>query len=169
MLPRLWGSGKFSAVDTRSLAYLKGLGVDAVWYTGLIRHASRASGEKVVKGDAGSPYAITDYYDVNPYLADDPSRRMEELEALVKRTHEAGLKFLMDFVPNHVAREYSGAAAPEGIRPLGEGDDPSVHWKEENDFYYYPGEALKLPVASDYEEFPAKASGNAFTPSPSIN
>ena len=169
MLPRLWGSGKFSAVDTRSLAYLKGLGVDAVWYTGLIRHASGSSGEKVVKGDAGSPYAITDYYDVNPYLADDPSRRMEELEALVKRTHEAGLKFLMDFVPNHVAREYSGAAAPEGIRPLGEGDDPSVHWKAENDFYYYPGEALKLPVASDYEEFPAKASGNAFTPSPSIN
>ncbi len=169
MLPRLWGSGKFSAVDTRSLSFLKGLGVDAVWYTGLIRHASLSSGEKVVKGDAGSPYAITDYYDVNPYLADDAERRMEEFGDLVCRTHEAGLKFIMDFVPNHVAREYSGAAAPGGIRPLGDGDDSSVHWKAENDFYYYPGEALRLPIASDYEEFPAKASGNAFTSAPGIN
>ena len=138
VLPRLWGNGKFSSIDAGSFQYWKGLGADYIWYTGIIRHASAGSGEKVVKGEAGSPYAITDYYDVNPYMADVPERRMEEFEDLVKRTHEAGLKVLMDFVPNHVAREYKGS--------LGRDDDSSVHWAPENDFFYYPGEALQLPI-----------------------
>ena len=161
LLPRLWGSGKFSSIDAESLDYMKGLGVSHVWYTGIIRHASKSTGEKVVKGEAGSPYAITDYFDVNPYLADNKARRMKEFEALVDRTHQAGLKAIIDFVPNHVAREYKGA--------LGKDDDTSVHWKAENDFYYYPGEPLVLPVRSEYKECPAKASGNAFTSAPDIN
>lgn len=161
LLPRLWNTGKFVGVDTASLAYWKGLGVDYLWYTGIIRHASLSSGEKVVKGDAGSPYAITDYFDVNPYLAGRPEKRMEEFEDLVKRTHEAGLKVIIDFVPNHVAREYRG--------DLGAGDDVTVHWAPENDFFYYPAQALKLPVNTDYTEMPAKASGNCFTPTPGIN
>ncbi len=160
LLPRLWGNGKFSSIDAGSLEYIKGLGVRYVWYTGVIRHATSAT-EKVVKGDAGSPYAITDYFDVNPYLANDPERRMADFEDLVRRTHGAGLKAIIDFVPNHVAREYKGI--------LGKDDDVSVHWKAENDFFYYPGEQLQLPVKSDYKEFPAKASGNAFTSSPDIN
>ena len=161
LLPRLWGSGKFSSIDAESLDYMKGLGVSHVWYTGIIRHASASTGEKVVKGEAGSPYAITDYFDVNPYLADNKACRMKEFEALVDRTHQAGLKAIIDFVPNHVAREYEGA--------LGKDDDTSVHWKAENDFYYYPGEPLVLPVKSEYKEYPAKASGNAFTSAPDIN
>ena len=162
VLPRLWGNGKFSSIDTGSFQYWKGLGAHYVWYTGIIRHASASSGEKVVKGEAGSPYAITDYYDVNPYMADVPERRMEEFEDLVKRTHEAGLKCLVDFVPNHVAREYKGT--------LGAGDDKNVHWAPENDFFYYPGQALQLPVnPKGYEEMPAKASGNCFTAAPGMN
>ena len=161
LLPRLWGSGKFSSIDAESLDYIKGLGVSYVWYTGIIRHASVSSGEKVVKGDAGSPYAITDYFDVNPYLADNAARRMDEFQAMVDRTHEAGLKVVMDFVPNHVAREYKGS--------LGKQDDVTQHWKADNDFYYYPGEELVLPVRSNYREFPARASGNAFTSTPGIN
>ena len=162
LLPRLWGSGKFSSVDTGSFDYFKGLGADYIWYTGIIRHASANSGEKVLKGDAGSPYAITDYYDVNPHMADIPERRMEEFEDLVRRTHEAGLKCLMDFVPNHVAREYKGT--------LGAGDNEDVHWASENDFFYYPGESLRLPLnPMGYQEMPARASGNCFTPSPGIN
>ena len=161
MLPRLWGAGKFSSVDAGSFTYFKGLGVDAVWYTGVIRHASASSGEKVVKGEAGSPYAITDYYDVNPYLADNPARRMEEFQSLVDRTHQAGLKVIIDFVPNHVARENVN---------FGQADDPTVHWAPENDFFYYPGQALQLPVeAGGYTEYPAKASGNCFTAAPGIN
>ena len=163
VLPRLWGKGKFSSADTASLDYWKSLGADYIWYTGVIRHASRhpLQEAKVVKGDAGSPYAITDYLDVNPYLADKPEFRMQEFEDLVQRTHAHGLKVIIDFVPNHVARENVN---------LGADDDKSVHWKSENDFYYYPGEALRLPVpCNGYTEFPAKASGNAFTSAPGIN
>ena len=116
----------------------------------------------MVKGEAGSPYAITDYYDVNPYMADVPERRMAEFEDLVRRTHAAGLKCLIDFVPNHVAREYKGT--------LGANDNKNVHWAPENDFFYYPGEALQLPLnPKGYQEMPAKASGNCFTAAPGIN
>ena len=160
VLPRLWGNGKFSSIDADAFSYWESLGADYVWYTGVIRHATAAT-EKVVKGDAGSPYAITDYYDVNPYLADDPALRMEEFQSLVTRTHGAGLKVIIDFVPNHVAREYRGE--------LGRNDDKSIHWAQENDFFYYPGTALQLPVKTGYSEFPAKASGNCFTPAPDIN
>ena len=129
MFPRFWGNsnekpvkggslkengtGKFSDIDTDTLEYLKWLGCSYVWYTGIIRHSTtepfpgcEASHPQFVKGKAGSPYAICDYYDVNPYLADSPERRMDEFEELVKRTHEAGLKVIIDFVPNHVARDY---------------------------------------------------------------
>ena len=105
VLPRLWGRGKFSDWDEASLGYLRTLGVDYVWYTGVPRHAT---GKPFVKGDPGSPYAVTDWYDVNPYLADDPARRMEEFDALLARTHAAGFKVLIDYIPNHVAPDYEG-------------------------------------------------------------
>lgn len=181
-LPRLWGakgnqSGKFSAYDDLTLDYLSGLGVTHVWYTGVIRHATTyscpgcpASGSSIVKGKAGSPYSIVDYYDVNPFLADNPRGRMEEFETLVERTHAHGLKVIMDFIPNHVSRDYGKVGlVNEDVRAFGADDDPSAHWKPENDFYYYPGEALRLPVNEPYEEFPAKASGNVFSPAPGIN
>lgn len=176
VLPRLWGNGRFSGFDPETLAYFKSLGASHIWYTGVIRHATtcpaegcRASDRQIVKGAAGSPYAITDYYDVNPYLADNPSDRMAEFESLLKRSRDAGLRVIMDFVPNHVSRDYGkvGLARPD-VRPLGAEDDPTVHWRPENDFYYYPGEPLRLPFAGQsYYENPAKASGNCFSPSPS--
>ena len=105
-LIRLWGRGRFSDWDAASFDYLHSLGVDYVWYTGIPRHAT---GKPFVKGNPGSPYAITDWFDVNPYLADDPGRRMEEFDALVARTHAAGLRVLIDYIPNHVAPDYEGA------------------------------------------------------------
>ena len=178
LLPRLWANGKFSGIDAESLDYLKGLGADSIWFTGIIRHATRKKDEgcrpshpQIVKGEAGSPYAITDYYDVNPYLADDPDNRMQEFLQLVERTHQHGLKVILDFVPNHVARDYNSRSAPTGVRSLGVGDDTSVHWSPKNDFFYYPGEPLRLPEPFNgpgYYENPAKASGNCFSPSPSI-
>ena len=171
MLPRLWANGRFSGIDTATLNYLKNtLEADCLWCTGVIRHATTCadrgctpSHPQIVKGSAGSPYAITDYYDVNPYLAEDPDRRMEEFRELVERVHRAGLKLLIDFVPNHVARDNVN---------LGRDDDKTVHWAPENDFFYYPGEPLKLPVPCEgkpYYENPAKASGNAFTAQPDKN
>ena len=169
MLLRLWGGradGRFSTVDEASLRYLRRLGVTHVWYTGVLRHAvPQGDAAAFVKGDTGSPYAICDYYDVNPYLADNESERMDEFKDLIQRTHAAGLKVIIDFVPNHVARNH------RSDRPFdpGFGDDPSVHWKQENDFYYYPDARLHLPVEDPFRwaEFPARASGNAFTPTPS--
>ena len=176
VLPRLWnpsvkegalkvggsladnGSGHFSNFDKEVLAYLhETLHVGYVWYTGVIRHADGKN--DWVKGNAGSPYAIEDYFDVNPYLADNKSKRMDEFKRLVKRTHDAGMKVVLDFIPNHMARCCSDF--------FGGNDDVSVHWKPENDFYYYPGQELHLPIETSYEEYPAKASGNAFTDSPS--
>ena len=104
VLPRFWGNGRFSDWKSDSFDYVKSLGMNCIWFTGIPRHAS---GEDFVKGNLGSPYAISDYYDVNPYLADDEDRRMLEFERLLKRAHASGLKVIIDFVPNHVARNYS--------------------------------------------------------------
>ena len=198
MLPRLWGNdnenlkhngslsengtGKFSDIDTSTLDYLKWLGCSHVWYTGVIRHSTLESVQgcfpshpQFVKGKAGSPYAICDYYDVNPYLADDHSSRIDEFESLVKRTHEAGLKVIIDFVPNHVSRDYGKVNPTPGHPVLGSGDDKTVHWKADNDFYYYPGQSLVLPNEvpaglTPYHECPAMATGNnCYSPAPGIN
>lgn len=106
ILPRLWGNGRLSGVDQKSLKYFKTLGVTHVWYTGIIKHST---GKPFVKGDPGSPYAISDYYDINDYLADDVDNRMSEFEDLIKRTHDCGMKVIIDFVPNHTGRDYADA------------------------------------------------------------
>ena len=198
MLPRLWGNnntepvfngtvgqngtGRFSDIDTKTLEYLSWLGCSHVWYTGILRHSTQAteagcipSHPQFVKGNAGSPYAICDYYDVNPYLADNPEERMAEFEQLLKRTHDAGLKMIIDFVPNHVARDYGKTTVTPGHPVLGADDDKSVHWKPENDFFYYVGEKLTLPTPvpagmQPYEEIPAMATGNnCYSPNPGMN
>ena len=163
MLLRLWGQGRFSSADKATLEYLRSLGVGYVWYTGIPRHARR---KNFVKGDPGSPYAVSDWYDVNPYMADDEERRMEEFEALVARTHEAGLRVIIDFVPNHVARDYGSTRARKDVEYLGDGDDESVSQSPDNDFIYFPGQAFVMPAGGEWVEDPARASGNCLTPSP---
>lgn len=171
------GCGKFNDFTPAVLRRIKDMGVTHIWYTGVIRHATATDyssngiprqNPEVVKGKAGSPYAITDYYDVDPDLATDVDRRMEEFEALVERTHKAGMKVIMDFVPNHVARQYKSVCKPEGVRDLGEDDDTGMHFSTGNNFYYCPGCALDLTdIAAaagtgecTYTEYPAKATGN---------
>lgn len=95
-----------SGFNAGTLKYFKNLGVDYLWYTGIPRHAT---GKPFVKGDPGSPYAVSDWYDVNGYLADDPAKAVEEFENLVTRTHSAGLKVCIDYIPNHVACDYKGS------------------------------------------------------------
>ena len=167
------GCGKFADINTKALKSIYDLGATHVWYTGVIRHATaERNTPSIVKGLAGSPYAITDYYDVDPDLAKDESKRMAEFEALVARTHKAGLKVVIDFVPNHVAREYKSLCKPAGVRDLGEDDNPEWAFSPLNNFYYIPGERFAPQgfEATGYDEFPAKATGNdCFTAHPSRN
>ncbi len=148
------GLGKFSDFTEAALGKLKALGITYIWYTGIPHHALIADytafgisddDPDVVKGRAGSPYAVKDYYNVNPDLADDPSRRLEEFKDLITRTHTAGIKVLIDIVPNHVARYYEGKSTPEGVLPFGASDDSSVVYKRNNNFYYIPDQAFAVP------------------------
>ncbi len=181
------GVGKFNDITPKALDALKEFGISHVWYTGIIEHATmtdysefgiKPDNPMVVKGRAGSPYAIKDYYDIDPDLAVDVNKRMEEFEALVQRTHDANLKVLIDFIPNHVARQYASDKKPAGVKDFGEGDKTSVVFDQQNNFYYLPNqsfrspEGIRSPVASSnpYEEYPAKVTGNdVFNATPSIN
>ena len=166
------GCGTMQDFTAKALDQIRVLGCTHIWYTGIIEHASKtdysacgipADNPDVVKGEAGSPYAIRDYYDVDPDLAKDPTKRIREFELLVERTHKAGLKVIIDFVPNHVARQYHSDAKPAGVRDLGEDDNTSCSFSPNNNFYYLPAEQLHLDnilVGGAYYEFPAKATGN---------
>lgn len=174
-----------SFFDDSVLRRIKKLGVTHVWYTGVIRHASKTDYSAfgipcqhpaVVKGRAGSPYAIVDYYDIDPDLAADVDRRMEEFEALLQRSHKAGLKVIIDFVPNHVARQYKSVKKPDGVKDFGETDDVNKGFYPDNNFYYCPNESfapyfdLKGEADDSYSEYPAKATGNDhFDNHPGIN
>ena len=166
------GCGRFADITERALKSIVDLGVTHVWYTGVIRHATAEHNHPAItKGLAGSPYAITDYYDVDPDLAKNEAKRMQEFEALVKRTHDAGLSVLIDFVPNHVSREYKSLCKPAGVEDLGETDHPEWAFSPLNNFYYIPGERFTMDKdLQGYEEFPAKVTGNdCFTAHPGEN
>ena len=180
------GCGKFNDFTPSVLKQIREMGVSHVWYTGVIRHATMTDYSQygiprqhpaVVKGRAGSPYAITDYYDVDPDLAVDVNKRMEEFEKLVSRTHRAGLKMIIDFVPNHVARQYKSICKPAGVRDLGEDDNPNIGFDpQHNNFYYCPGQQftpyfdLYHGEKEPYTEMPARATGNdCFNNAPGMN
>ena len=156
------GCGKLADINERALRAIADLGATHVWYTGVIRHAtSRFNTPAITKGKAGSPYAITDYYDIDPDLAKDERKRMQEFEALVQRTHKAGLDVLIDFVPNHVAREYKSVCKPAGVKDLGEDDNSNWAFSPLNNFYYLPGERFTMDKdLQGYDEYPAKVTGN---------
>ena len=169
------GCGKLNDFTAAQLKRIADFGFTHVWFTGLLEHATQTSYEAygirpdhpaVVKGRAGSPYAIKDYYDIDPDLATDVPNRMKEFENLVRRTHKAGLKMVIDFVPNHVARQYASDACPEGVRDLGADDDTAKAFDPDNNFYYIPGQSLHTGFDTEhrsdvpYEEMPAKVTGN---------
>ena len=180
------GCGKLNDFTPSVLKKIRELGVTHIWYTGVIRHATMTDYTRygiprqhpaVVKGRAGSPYAITDYYDIDPDLAVDVEKRMEEFEKLVCRTHSAGLKMIIDFVPNHVARQYKSICKPKGVRDLGEDDHTDEGFNPvTNNFYYCVGQSftpyfdLYHGEIVPYSEKPARATGNdCFSNAPSRN
>lgn len=179
------GVGKFNDFTDEALQGIKEFGVSHIWYTGVPHHAVIRDYTKygisnddpdVVKGRAGSPYAVKDYYNVNPDMAVDPSNRLQEFKDLIERTHNNGMKVIIDIVPNHVARHYQSTSKPSGVSDFGEQDDTSVEYKRDNNFYYVVGEAFRVPVSNSgyqplngeenklsdqkFDEFPAKWTGN---------
>ncbi len=187
------GAGKFNDITDKALQEIKNMGFTHVWFTGVIEHATmtdysafgiKADDPDIVKGRAGSPYAIKDYYDTDPDLAVDVKNRMGEYEALIKRTHANGLKVIMDCIPNHVARTYASDVKPAGVHDFGQDDDKTKAFDPKNDFYYTPGQAFVVPQGYNpggneftsplkdgkFDENPAKATGNdVFSATPSIN
>lgn len=169
------GCGKMSDFTAKAFQEIKKLGATHIWYTGIIEHATQTDYSQfgiqpnhpaMIKGKAGSPYAIKDYFDVDPDLADEVPSRMKEFENLVKRTHKNDLKVIIDFVPNHVAREYHSDSQPDGTSALGANDDNTQAFSPYNNFYYIPNSELyakfdmKANASQPYKEYPAKATGN---------
>lgn len=177
------GCGKFNDISAKALEELKAFGATHIWYTGILSHATctdyseyglPASHPLITKGRAGSPYAVRDYYDVDPDLAEDPAQQLEEFKALVTRTHRAGLKVIIDFVANHVARQYHSTLKPEHLPDLGENDDRTLGFSPNNDYYYLPGQTFYPPEFAEpfgpenpmdidplsYSENPARVTGN---------
>ena len=173
------GCGKFDDINEQALKSISNLGMSHVWLTGVLEHASTtdysahgiaADPACILKGKAGSPYAIRDYYDVSPDLANNVDLRMDEFLALVKRIHNAELKVVIDFVPNHVSRVYASDNKPEGVADFGESDKKELPFYPQNNFYYVPNSPLHLPTEGDFVEQPAKATGNdCFHAYPSVN
>jgi glycosidase len=187
------GVGKFNDITAKVLQEIKAMGFSHVWYTGVIEHATMTDysafgigvdDPDIVKGRAGSPYAIKDYYDIDPDLAVDVKNRVGEFEDLIKRSHESGLKVIMDFVPNHVARTYSSDVKPVSVHDFGQDDDKTKAFDAKNDFYYIPGESFVVPKGYNpggddfksplkdgrFDENPAKATGNdVFSATPTID
>lgn len=197
------GCGTFANINDNALESLKSLGVTHIWLTGVIRHSSmtsypelgiKSTHPQITKGKAGSPYSIMDYYDIDPDLAVNPQNRMEEFEETLNRIHEKGMKVIMDFIPNHLAREYKSLCKPYDVEEFGEYDNKNVAFAKDNNFYYCPNQEFVVPTANSqqptattvtelvevpwlrqaqppqYQESPAKASGNdVFSPYPSVN
>ena len=188
------GVGKFADFNDAALKGIKELGTTHVWYTGVLHHALvgdytdysiSKDDPDVIKGRAGSPYAIKDYYDVNPDLAVNVTNRMGEFTQLIERTHSHGMKVIIDIVPNHVARNYESLGKPKGVKDFGEQDDTSKEYDKNNNFYYVPGKSFQVPTDVNYQvlggnahpladgffdENPAKWTGNgARAPKPDIN
>ncbi len=179
------GVGKFNDFDETALQKIKEFGVSHIWYTGVPHHAVIRDYTKygislddpdVVKGRAGSPYAVKDYYNVNPDLAVNPESRLHEFKQLIERTHQQGMKVIIDIVPNHVARNYQSISKPQGVVDFGANDDTSVEYKRDNNFYYIVGQSFKVPESKNgyqplngeahplsdnhFDETPAKWTGN---------
>ena len=195
------GCGTFANINDNALESLKSLGITHIWLTGVIRHSSmtaypelgiKSTNPQITKGKAGSPYSIMDYYDIDPNLAVNPQNRMEEFEETLNRIHEKGMKVIMDFIPNHLAREYKSLNKPYDVEEFGEYDNKNVSFAKDNNFYYCPNQEFVIPsqqstinsvtqevyprtvdsclLSVDFQEFPAKASGNdVFSPRPSVN
>jgi glycosidase len=157
------GVGRFTDINDAALSAIRQMGFTHVWLTGILQQATAtdysefgqpADDTDLLKGLAGSPYAIKDYFDVCPDYAENPAERLKEFRDLIARLHAQGLKAIIDLVPNHVARSYDSCVKPDcnfGTRGgSGTGDDISKFFDPHNNFFYLTpdgnGPPLRLPT-----------------------
>ena len=186
------GVGKFNDITDLALQQIKELGATYIWYSGVLEHSSLSDFSSIgvdsddpdiVKGRAGNLFAIKDYYDVDPDLAQNPIKRLEEFTSLIDRTHKNNLKVIIDIVPNYVARNYKSQTSSKK-RPDFGADDATSEYNRNNNFYYVQNTAFFVPIIENYKplngenhslldgkfaENPAKwsGSGSAAMPNPS--
>jgi glycosidase len=183
------GCGKFRDINSKALTAIREMGFNHIWLTGVIEQASGtaypdrpADPPDILKGRAGSSYAIRDYFDVCPDYAVETDRRLEEFRELVDRCHLAGLRVIIDFIPNHVARSYGSDVRPE--LSFGANDNRDVFFDRDNHFFYldetHPGGGapLKLPTVGmegctgrfePERDFGRVTGNNAVTWEPSVH
>ena len=161
------GVGKFADINDAALAAIREMGFTHIWLTGVLQQATAtdysefghpADDTDLLKGLAGSPYAIKDYFDVCPDYAINPAKRLEEFQELIGRVHGHGLKAIIDLVPNHVARSYGSCVKPDcdfgsSGGGAGAGDDRTKFFDPHNNFFYLTPDAngppLRLPTFRD--------------------
>jgi len=179
------GCGKLEDFTNRALQSIHELGATHIWFTGVLEHATKTDYTSIgiakdhpaiVKGKAGSPYAIKDYYDIDPDLAVHPENRLNEFKDLLTRCKQENLKVIIDLVPNHVARQYKSDACPAGTRDFGADDYVNQSFNPDNNFYYLPGQKFQPQInrlagaEKPYTEYPAKVTGNdCFSSTPNAN
>jgi glycosidase len=128
----LAGRGKVTDISDEILKKLALFGIDYLWLTGVMEAASSdVLDEDIIKGDAGSYYAIYDSWDVSPQIG-----TMNEFEDLVKRAHSHGLRILIDLVPNHTARDHRTDVLCKSKMDFGDQDRQDTFFDVNNNYYY---------------------------------
>jgi glycosidase len=97
--------GNFAAV-TRRLPDLKELGVTIIWLMPI-----HPIGQEKKKGTIGSPYAVRDYYGINPAYGTEA-----DLKRLVGAAHNLGMRVIIDIVANHTAWDSVLMSKPDFYR-----------------------------------------------------
>ncbi len=153
-------AGKLSDMTTDRLREIRDLGIDYLWLTGVLEHAARAQTDPdVVKGEAGSYYAIYDNWDVSSEIG-----TMADFEAVIERAHSVGLRVLIDFVANHTARLHRTDVVCKQHLDFGRGDRTEVAFDRDNNYYYMPNTSFTPPTQTGSAGSDGAFDTDIFTP-----
>ncbi len=134
-------TGKLSYLTIEVLKEIKELGVDYIWIAGILENANpKIVDPDVVKGDAGSFYAIYDNWDISSQVGN-----LDEFDALIERAHSIGLRVLIDFIPNHTARVHKTDVVCKEEIDFGKGENPNENFSLDNNFYYLGSNSTFVP------------------------
>jgi glycosidase len=115
--------GTFKAVE-KELPRLKKMGIDIIWLMPI-----QPIGLKNRKGSLGSPYAVKDYFGVNPEFGTS-----DEFRHLVEAIHAEGMYVILDWVANHSSWDNDLVTQhPEWYKKSPSGQFQSLPWRDYDD------------------------------------